>query len=37
MQPGAGHSPFAFDGGRGDAHYFGGLFDGETAEETELD
>ena len=37
MQPGAGHSPFTFDGGRGDPHDFGGFFDCETAEETEFD
>ena len=37
MQPGAGHSPFPFDGGGRDAHDFGGFFNGEAAEETEFD
>ena len=37
MEPGAGHAPFAFDGGGGDAHDFGGFFHGESAEESEFD
>lgn len=37
MEPGPGHPPFAFNGGSGNAHYFGGLLNGETSEESELD
>jgi len=37
VKPGAGGSPFAFDGGGGDAHDFGHLVGGEATEEAEFD